>query len=108
MNSRRILVFVVLIATLIVVIAAWIVLNDRNEPESTSSQVALDCCQCTALGQDQYYPFPKVPGSTCEEYCFQGCLERGQSELACKIGSVGGYALACPDVLMPTATPFGE
>jgi hypothetical protein len=35
-------------------------------------------------------------------------LERGYSEVACNIGQVGGYATVCPEVIQPTATPFGE
>ena len=83
----------------------WLSGESGREPEPTSAE--LDCCQCTALGKDQHYPFPEKPGYTCEEWCFQGCLER-QSEFVCKLGQVSGYALACPDVLMSTVTPFGE
>ena len=64
--------------------------------EPTPTKSALDCCQCTALGKDQDVPFGKQPGYTCAEICFQGCLERGYSKTVCKLGQVGGYALACP------------
>ena len=78
------------------------------EPPPAEPENDLGCCQCTALGRDQHYPFPQEPGYTCEEYCFKGCLERGYAELVCKLGGVGGYALECPDVIPPTVTPFGE
>ena len=64
--------------------------------EPTPTELALDCCQCTALGSDQYVPSRKQPGYTCAESCFQGCLELGFSETVCELGQVGGYAVACP------------
>jgi hypothetical protein len=49
-----------------------------------------------------------VPGYTCEEYCYQGCLERDNNEIVCKLGNVSGYEMECPDVLPPTVTPYGD
>jgi hypothetical protein len=65
-------------------------------PDPTPTELTLDCCQCTALGIDQDSPFRKPPGYTCADYCFQGCLERGYSDIVCRTGRVGGYALVCP------------
>ena len=109
---RRIYVFIITIAILLTI---WMLATrvaspagGKGDRKSTPTSTALDCCQCTALGKDQHYPFPKKPGYTCEEYCFRGCLERGYSEPVCQVGQVSGYALACPDVLLPTVTPFGR
>ncbi len=108
MRRVFILIVVAVLAILLLLIGARFVLGGAGGRRSGPSSTELDCCQCTALGKDQHYPFPKVPGETCEEHCFQGCLERGYSEFVCTLGGVGGYALACPEVLWPTVTPFGE
>jgi hypothetical protein len=72
---------------------------------TTTPTVALDCCQCTALGRDQGDPFQPEPGYTCVDLCYSGCLERGQTELTCTLGRVSGHAVVCPGLLRPTATP---
>jgi hypothetical protein len=109
MTTRRVYRFIALIALLLLLLTAGLVLTrGRSDPVSSSPATTLDCCLCTAIGNDQGYPFEKVPGFTCDEYCFQGCLERDNSEIICKLGSVGGYELECPDVLLPTVTPYGE
>ena len=107
---RRVFTFLILVlfAILLVTTVARYVRGSAGDPTPEPTPTELDCCQCTALGRDQHYPFPKVPGDTCEEHCFQGCLERGYSKLECTLGFVGGYALPCPDVIPPTVTPFGE
>jgi hypothetical protein len=108
MRRNHIYLFLIVLVVVLLVAGVYFRLSSRADPGPTPVSGELECCQCTALGQDQYHPYPKVPGYTCEEYCFQGCLERGYSETACKIGQVGGYAMVCPDVIQPTATPFGE
>jgi hypothetical protein len=108
MSSGRIYLIGVLIVILLLIAAGWILIRSRSDRVTASPLTNLDCCQCTALGEDRLYPFPQVPGYTCHEYCYQGCLERGNSEIVCKIGGVTGYELECPDVLLPTVTPFGE
>lgn len=108
MTTRRVYLFIALIALLLLLTAGLVLMRSRSDPVSPSSATTLDCCQCTAIGNDQGDPYEKVPGYTCDEYCYQGCLERDNSEIICKLGSVGGYELECPDVLLPTVTPYGD
>ena len=107
MARKRIYALIALIGFLVLVTAAVLQMRERGDQSADTGPEILDCCQCTALGNEQLYPFPAVPGYTCHEYCFGGCLERGNREIVCKLGNVTGYALACPDVLMPTVTPYG-
>jgi hypothetical protein len=107
---RRILIYLILIVSTVflVILGALLLRGNPSDPTPEPGSAEFDCCQCTALGKDQHNPFPRVPGETCEDHCFQGCLERGYSKLECTLGFVGGYALVCPDVVPPTVTPFGE
>jgi hypothetical protein len=65
-------------------------------PPPTPTDIAEDCCQCTALGRDQDVPFHPEPGYTCAELCMRGCLKR-QKALVCKMGGVSGRPVACTD-----------
>jgi hypothetical protein len=111
MTTRRLYLIIALVVVLLLFLTVGLVLmRSPSDTVSVTSPAAtiLGCCQCTAIGNDQGYPYEKVSGYTCDEYCYQGCLERDNSEIVCKLGSVGGYELACPDVLLPTVTPYGE
>ena len=108
MARKRIYALIAVTGFLVLVAAVGSLARERGKQPPEPSPETLDCCQCTALGEEQHYPYPAVPGETCHEHCFAGCLERGHPEIVCKLGNVTGYALACPDVLMPTVTPFGE
>ena len=96
MRRRSIIFLIGLLVMLLLAARAWFSIRGENDRPSSASAAELDCCQCTAIGRDQSDPFPKVPGETCAEHCYQGCLERGYAEIVCTLGRVGGYELACP------------
>ena len=110
MTTRRVFLIITLIVLLLLLAAALVLVRRPSDTVSVASPAATDlgCCQCTAIGNDQGDPYQKVAGYTCEEYCYQGCLERDNSEIVCKLGNVGGYKIECPAVLLPTVTPYGE
>lgn len=113
MRRRYLFVILMVGAALLLVGRATLLRGSAGAPTPTAPATAspsapLECCQCTALGKDQDSPFLQVPGYTCADYCFQGCLERGYGQLRCKLGGVGGYAVVCPDPLPPTVTPYGQ
>lgn len=108
MRRRSIIILISLLLILLLAARAWFSMGGASDQPSDPSAAELGCCQCTAIGRDQSDPFPKVPGETCAEHCYQGCLERGYAEIVCTLGRVGGYALACPGDDAPPATPAGE
>jgi len=111
MRRRYVFAILIVCTALVLIGRARLLRGSAGAPTPTAPvtpSAALDCCQCTALGQDQDNPFLQVPGYTCADYCFAGCLERGYGQLKCKLGGVSGRAVVCPDPLPPTVTPYGQ